>query len=187
MTGQTICIDGGLSAESATAHLRRSSMLMAGDLGRPPTAHTTNWNARNAPRGAFLIPIPGLRRLPVNQHAGKRCSVPGSVVQPRQTVLDSDRRLPRRRHRPAFDPACGFAIAEKNARPEVKPEAHLVTSHAGGDGAARDAVEYILRAEGNRRGWWLNKPSSAVDETVDFKSFAGTQCAAHDIEVPKRS
>ncbi|MBZ5615422.1 MAG: HAD hydrolase family protein [Acidobacteriia bacterium] len=43
---------------------------------------------------------------------------------------------------------CGLAIAVKNARPEVKAEAHLVTSHAGGDGAARDAVEYILRAQG---------------------------------------
>jgi 3-deoxy-D-manno-octulosonate 8-phosphate phosphatase (KDO 8-P phosphatase) len=43
---------------------------------------------------------------------------------------------------------CGFAIAVKNARPEVKAEAHWVTSHAGGDGAARDAVEYILKAQG---------------------------------------
>jgi 3-deoxy-D-manno-octulosonate 8-phosphate phosphatase (KDO 8-P phosphatase) len=43
---------------------------------------------------------------------------------------------------------CGFAIAVKNARPEVKAEAHWITSHAGGDGAARDAVEYILKAQG---------------------------------------
>src|SRR6516164_6485505 len=43
---------------------------------------------------------------------------------------------------------CGFAIAVKNARPEVKAEAHWVTPHAGGDGAARDAVEYILKAQG---------------------------------------
>ncbi|MGO9405111.1 MAG: KdsC family phosphatase [Terriglobales bacterium] len=43
---------------------------------------------------------------------------------------------------------CGLAIAVKNARPEVKAEAHWVTLHAGGDGAARDAVEYILKAQG---------------------------------------
>ena len=43
---------------------------------------------------------------------------------------------------------CGLAIAIKNARPEVKAEAHWVTPHAGGDGAARDAVEYILKAQG---------------------------------------
>ena len=43
---------------------------------------------------------------------------------------------------------CGLAIAVKNARPEVKKEAHWITSHAGGDGAARDAVEYILKAQG---------------------------------------
>jgi 3-deoxy-D-manno-octulosonate 8-phosphate phosphatase (KDO 8-P phosphatase) len=43
---------------------------------------------------------------------------------------------------------CGLAIAVKNARPEVKAEAHWTTPHAGGDGAARDAVEYILKAQG---------------------------------------
>jgi 3-deoxy-D-manno-octulosonate 8-phosphate phosphatase (KDO 8-P phosphatase) len=43
---------------------------------------------------------------------------------------------------------CGLAIAVKNARPEVKAEAHWVTPHTGGDGAARDAVEYILKAQG---------------------------------------
>jgi 3-deoxy-D-manno-octulosonate 8-phosphate phosphatase (KDO 8-P phosphatase) len=43
---------------------------------------------------------------------------------------------------------CGLAIAVKNARREVKAEAQFVTAHAGGDGAARDAVEYILKAQG---------------------------------------
>ncbi len=44
--------------------------------------------------------------------------------------------------------ACGLAIAVKNARAEVKKEAHYVTLHAGGDGALRDAVEFILKAQG---------------------------------------
>jgi len=43
---------------------------------------------------------------------------------------------------------CGLAIAVKNARKEVKDEAHYTTPHAGGDGALRDAVEYILKAQG---------------------------------------
>ena len=43
---------------------------------------------------------------------------------------------------------CGLAIAVKNARPEVKKEANFITPHAGGDGALRDAVEYILKAQG---------------------------------------
>jgi len=43
---------------------------------------------------------------------------------------------------------CGLAIAVRNAREEVKDEAHLVTDHDGGAGAVRDAVEYILRAQG---------------------------------------
>jgi 3-deoxy-D-manno-octulosonate 8-phosphate phosphatase (KDO 8-P phosphatase) len=44
--------------------------------------------------------------------------------------------------------AGGFAIAVKNARAEVKKEAHYVTPHAGGEGAFRDAVEFILKAQG---------------------------------------
>ncbi|MGA3212829.1 MAG: HAD hydrolase family protein [Terriglobales bacterium] len=43
--------------------------------------------------------------------------------------------------------ACGLAIAVANARKEVKAEAHIITEHAGGQGAARDAIEYILRAQ----------------------------------------
>jgi len=44
--------------------------------------------------------------------------------------------------------AGGLAIAVKNARAEVKKEAHYITPHAGGDGALRDAVEFILKAQG---------------------------------------
>lgn len=43
---------------------------------------------------------------------------------------------------------CGFAVAVANARDEVKKEADYVTRHNGGDGALRDAIEYILRAQG---------------------------------------
>jgi len=43
---------------------------------------------------------------------------------------------------------CGFAIAVANARDEVKEEAHYITPRAGGDGALRDATEYILKAQG---------------------------------------
>jgi 3-deoxy-D-manno-octulosonate 8-phosphate phosphatase (KDO 8-P phosphatase) len=43
---------------------------------------------------------------------------------------------------------CGLAIAVANARDQVKQEAHWVTPHSGGDGALRDAVEYVLRAQG---------------------------------------
>ena len=47
---------------------------------------------------------------------------------------------------------CGFAIAVANARAQVKAEAHYVTPSKGGDGAARDAVEFILEAKGILRG-----------------------------------
>jgi 3-deoxy-D-manno-octulosonate 8-phosphate phosphatase (KDO 8-P phosphatase) len=43
---------------------------------------------------------------------------------------------------------CGLAIAVPNARKEVLHAAHYVTDHSGGDGAARDAIEYILKSQG---------------------------------------
>jgi len=55
---------------------------------------------------------------------------------------------------------CGLAIAVKNARPEVKAEAHWITAHAGGEGAARDAVEYILKAQGK----WKKAVSDYTEE-----------------------
>jgi 3-deoxy-D-manno-octulosonate 8-phosphate phosphatase (KDO 8-P phosphatase) len=43
---------------------------------------------------------------------------------------------------------CGLAIAVANARPQVKAMAHYETPSLGGRGAARDAVEYVLQAQG---------------------------------------
>jgi 3-deoxy-D-manno-octulosonate 8-phosphate phosphatase (KDO 8-P phosphatase) len=45
----------------------------------------------------------------------------------------------------------GLAIATANARPEVKREAHYVTTAAGGDGAVREVVELLLQAQGRWR------------------------------------
>ena len=44
--------------------------------------------------------------------------------------------------------ACGFAVAVANARAQVKAEAHYVTPNRGGQGAGRDAIEFILKAKG---------------------------------------
>ena len=42
----------------------------------------------------------------------------------------------------------GLAIATANARPEVKQQAHYVTSQPGGSGAVREVIELILKAQG---------------------------------------
>ena len=42
---------------------------------------------------------------------------------------------------------CGFAIAPANARTIVKARAHAVTDAAGGQGAVREAIEFILAAQ----------------------------------------
>jgi 3-deoxy-D-manno-octulosonate 8-phosphate phosphatase (KDO 8-P phosphatase) len=61
---------------------------------------------------------------------------------------------------------CGFAVAVANARHEVKREAHYVTRHSGGDGALRDAIEYILRAQGK----WQRVVSEYICERSPKKS-----------------
>ena len=42
----------------------------------------------------------------------------------------------------------GLAIATANARPQVKAMAHYTTTHPGGAGAGRDAIDMILTARG---------------------------------------
>jgi 3-deoxy-D-manno-octulosonate 8-phosphate phosphatase (KDO 8-P phosphatase) len=42
----------------------------------------------------------------------------------------------------------GLAIAVANAAPELKAISHFVTERRGGEGAAREAVELILKAQG---------------------------------------
>jgi 3-deoxy-D-manno-octulosonate 8-phosphate phosphatase (KDO 8-P phosphatase) len=42
----------------------------------------------------------------------------------------------------------GLAIATANARPEVKAIAHYVTQAAGGQGAVREVIEMVLKAQG---------------------------------------
>jgi 3-deoxy-D-manno-octulosonate 8-phosphate phosphatase (KDO 8-P phosphatase) len=56
--------------------------------------------------------------------------------------------------------AAGLAIAVRNARAEVKREAHYVTPLAGGEGALRDAVEFILKAQGK----WKNILEAYIGE-----------------------
>jgi 3-deoxy-D-manno-octulosonate 8-phosphate phosphatase (KDO 8-P phosphatase) len=43
---------------------------------------------------------------------------------------------------------CGLAIATANARKEVKSVAHYVTTNPGGFGGGRDAIDFILTAQG---------------------------------------
>lgn len=42
----------------------------------------------------------------------------------------------------------GLPCAVANASPEVKQHAQLVTNHTGGNGAVREVIEYILKAQG---------------------------------------
>ena len=44
--------------------------------------------------------------------------------------------------------ACGLAVAVADACVEAKDVAHYVTAAAGGQGAVRETIEVILRAQG---------------------------------------
>ena len=43
---------------------------------------------------------------------------------------------------------CGLAIATANARIQAKTAAHYITPNPGGHGAGRDAIDFILTAQG---------------------------------------
>lgn len=62
--------------------------------------------------------------------------------------------------------ACGLAVAVANARDEVKRDAHWVTRHSGGDGALRDVLEFILRAQGR----WKNVLTGYIGERSPAKT-----------------
>lgn len=44
---------------------------------------------------------------------------------------------------------CGLAVASANARDVVKEVCHWVTPNRGGHGAGRDAIEFVLEAQGS--------------------------------------
>ena len=60
----------------------------------------------------------------------------------------------------------GFAVATWNARDQVKREAHWVTPHAGGLGAGRDVIDYVLEAQGRLDeaiAFYLSKENKSPD------------------------
>jgi 3-deoxy-D-manno-octulosonate 8-phosphate phosphatase (KDO 8-P phosphatase) len=70
--------------------------------------------------------------------------------------------------------ACGLSIATANARPQAKAAAHYITPNAGGYGAGRDAIDFILSAQG--------KLDSAIEASLDAENPAA---AAADIGTGK--
>jgi 3-deoxy-D-manno-octulosonate 8-phosphate phosphatase (KDO 8-P phosphatase) len=66
--------------------------------------------------------------------------------------------------------ACGLAIATANARQQAKAAAHYITPNPGGQGAGRDAIDFILTAQG--------KLDSAIEAFLDKDNPAA---AAADI------
>ena len=62
---------------------------------------------------------------------------------------------------------CGLAIAVKDAREQVIQESHYVTPHPGGKGAIRDAIEYVLKAQG--------KLEQAIEAYIQTRSHERTR------------
>lgn len=58
----------------------------------------------------------------------------------------------------------GFSMAPADAREEIKKEVHYVSTHKGGQGAARDMAELIMKAQGTWDGimsrYYGNSPNS---------------------------
>jgi 3-deoxy-D-manno-octulosonate 8-phosphate phosphatase (KDO 8-P phosphatase) len=59
---------------------------------------------------------------------------------------------------------CGLSIATANARPQAAAAAHYITPNPGGHGAGRDAIEFILTAQG--------KLEAAIEAFLDIDNPA---------------
>jgi 3-deoxy-D-manno-octulosonate 8-phosphate phosphatase (KDO 8-P phosphatase) len=70
--------------------------------------------------------------------------------------------------------ACGLSIATANARPQAMAAAHFITPSAGGHGAGRDAIDFILAAQG--------RLESSIEAFLDAENPAA---AAADIGTGK--
>ena len=60
----------------------------------------------------------------------------------------------------------GFAVATWNAREQVKREAHWVTPTAGGHGAGRDLIDFVLAAQGRLEeayAFYLSRANKEID------------------------
>ena len=65
---------------------------------------------------------------------------------------------------------CGLSIATANARIQVKEASHYITPNPGGQGAGRDAIDFILAAQGR------------LDESIEaFLDHDNPAAAAADI------
>jgi 3-deoxy-D-manno-octulosonate 8-phosphate phosphatase (KDO 8-P phosphatase) len=60
--------------------------------------------------------------------------------------------------------ACGLSIATANARIQAKAAAHYITPNPGGQGAGRDAIDFILTAQG--------KLDAAIEAFLDAENPA---------------
>ncbi len=66
---------------------------------------------------------------------------------------------------------CGLAIATANARPQVLSMAHYITPNPGGQGAGRDAIDFILTAQG--------KLDAAIEAFLDADNPAAASADIH--------
>ncbi len=82
------------------------------------------------------------QKLPALQKLLEEVGVPAEKVA---YVGDDLMDLPALRH-------VGFGVAVANAVDEVKQGADHVTAHAGGEGAVREVIEYILKGSGRWQG-----------------------------------
>jgi 3-deoxy-D-manno-octulosonate 8-phosphate phosphatase (KDO 8-P phosphatase) len=86
----------------------------------------------------------------------------------------------------------GFAVAVPNAMDEVKEVAHYVTTHRGGDGAVREVIEMILKAQGSWKRVVAKYMSLAVTALLFFGISAhsatndATMGYIEKFEVPER-
>ena len=126
----------GYSAHDGTGiSLARLGGLKCGIITRR-ISETVATRARDL-KLEFIYQGSAYKMQPIREICEKEGITPDEICYVGDDVID----LPAMR-------GVGLAIAVANAREQVKAEAHYVTPNAGGRGAGRDAIEFILEAKG---------------------------------------
>ena len=111
---------------------------------RPPRRHhhQAQIRSRRHPRPRPQDSSSSTRASPTNSTPSTKSSPPKAAPSTRLAYVGDDIvDLPVMR-------VCGLAIATANARPQAKAAAHYITPNPGGHGAGRDAIDFILTAQG---------------------------------------
>jgi len=141
--GQPLSVSGSSTVEAKGFHAHDGTAISLARLGGIKVGFVTKRNSETVALRAHDLKIDHLYQGMADKVEALERIIAIEGINAREVAFVGDDvvDLPIMRR-------CGLAIAVPNARKEVIDEAHVITEHRGGEGAGRDAIEYVLKAQG---------------------------------------